>query len=151
MVRHPARAEELAQDTFVKAYQQLHTFDPSRRFASWLLTIAHHVAIDEVRRRQHATEPLDEASARHAAIVDPRSEDPTTAIERAELARVLNTAMRHLRPEYVELLTLRYEHDLELAEIAAVTGLPIGTVKSSLYRARQALAEALRETGWRPS
>jgi RNA polymerase sigma-70 factor, ECF subfamily len=48
VVRDPARAEELAQDTFVRAFRALHTYDVKRRFAAWLLTIAHNVAIDEV-------------------------------------------------------------------------------------------------------
>ena len=50
MVRDPARAEELAQDTFVKAFRALHTYDVQRKFSAWLLTIAHHVAIDELRK-----------------------------------------------------------------------------------------------------
>lgn len=149
IVRDPSRSEELAQDTFVKAYQQLHTFDPTRRFASWLLTIAHHRAIDELRRRRVVTEPLDETIDRHAGIVDPGEDGPVSRLERADVARLVEAAMRRLRPEWVELLTLRYEHDLDLAEIAEITGMPVGTVKSSLHRARLAMAVALRETGWR--
>jgi RNA polymerase sigma-70 factor (ECF subfamily) len=59
VVRDRARAEELAQDTFVKAFRALHTFDLARRFSAWLLTIAHHVAIDEARRSAPETVSLD--------------------------------------------------------------------------------------------
>src|SRR5688500_20320904 len=58
MVRDPGRAEELAQDTFVKAFRALHTYDAQRKFSAWLLTIAHHVAIDELRKSSLDTEPL---------------------------------------------------------------------------------------------
>ena len=62
MVRDPSRAEELAQDTFVKAFRALHTYDVQRKFSAWLLTIAHHVAIDELRRGTLKTQPLDETT-----------------------------------------------------------------------------------------
>src|SRR3989454_1422556 len=61
VVRDPSRAEELAQDTFVKAFLKLDTYAPERKFSSWLLAIAHHAAIDEVRRGNVRTTPLQEA------------------------------------------------------------------------------------------
>ena len=62
MVRDPGRAEELAQDTFVKAFRALHTYDVQRKFSAWLLTIAHHVAIDELRKCSLDTEPLEQTT-----------------------------------------------------------------------------------------
>src|SRR5438552_8997091 len=61
VVRDPSRAEELAQDTFVKAFRRLETYRPESKFSTWLLAIAHHVAIDEVRRGSLRTTPLEEA------------------------------------------------------------------------------------------
>src|ERR1051326_7067261 len=61
VIRDPSRAEELAQDSFVKAFLRLDTYQPERKFSTWLLTIAHHVAIDEVRRGSLRTSPLEEA------------------------------------------------------------------------------------------
>src|SRR5213592_662858 len=117
VVRDPSRAEELAQDTFVKAFLKLDTYAPERKFSSWLLAIAHHAAIDEVRRANVRTTPLEEA-------------------------------VHHLRPEYAEVIALRYEQDLTLEDVAEITGLPAGTVKSFLHRARKDLAEYLRRRGW---
>jgi RNA polymerase sigma-70 factor, ECF subfamily len=151
VVRDQARAEELAQDTFVKAFRALHTYDTERRFAPWLLTIAHHVAIDDVRKGTLETVSLDElADDDSPAVQVPDSKSPTPAAmtERAELADVLRTAISRLRPEYRELVSLKYEQDLEYGEIAEVTGLPVGTVKSSLHRARKELAEQLEALGW---
>jgi RNA polymerase sigma-70 factor (ECF subfamily) len=151
MVRDSARAEELAQDTFVKAFRALHTYDVQRKFSAWLLTIAHHVAIDELRKGTLATEPLElvtEEGTRTREYADTRSPTPAALAERVELASVLQQAIGRLRPEYREVVTLRYERDLDYDEIAEITGQPMGTVKSSLHRARKELAEHLESLGW---
>lgn len=151
MVRDASRAEELAQDTFVKAFRALHTYDVQRKFSAWLLTIAHHVAIDELRKGTLATESLDrdtDEGERPREFADLRSPSPAAVVEQAELAKVLQTAIGRLRPEYREVVVLRYERDLDYDEIADITGQPMGTVKSSLHRARKELAEHLESLGW---
>ena len=151
MVRAPSRAEELAQDTFVKAFRALHTYDVQRKFSAWLLTIAHHVAIDELRKCSLDTEPIEqetEDGERTREFADTRAPTPAVLAERSQLASVLQTAIGRLRPEYREVVTLRYERELDYDEIAEITGLPMGTVKSSLHRARKELAEHLENLGW---
>jgi len=151
MVRDPARAEELAQDTFVKAFRALHTYDVQRKFSAWLLTIAHHVAIDELRKGSLATEPLEERTdegVRTREFADTAAPTPALVAERAELGVVLQKAIGRLRPEYREVVSLRYERELDYDEIVEITGLPMGTVKSSLHRARKELAEHLESMGW---
>ena len=153
MVKDPARAEELAQDTFVKAFRALHTYDVQRKFSAWLLTIAHHVAIDELRKCSIDTEPIEQTTAdgeRTREFADMSTPTPAVLAERGELAAVLQTAIGRLRPEYREVVTLRYERELDYEEIADITGLPMGTVKSSLHRARKELAEHLENLGWSP-
>ena len=151
MVRNPSRAEELAQDTFVKAFRALHTYDAQRKFSAWILTIAHHVAIDELRKCSLDTEPLEQTTEdgeRVREFADTSAPTPAVVAERAELADVLQRAIGRLRPEYREVVTLRYERELDYDEIADITGLPMGTVKSSLHRARKELAEHLENLGW---
>jgi RNA polymerase sigma-70 factor, ECF subfamily len=151
LVRDPGRAEELAQDTFVKAFRALHTYDVQRKFSSWLLTIAHHVAIDELRKCSLDTEPIEQATEDgewRREFADAKAPTPAALAENAQLATVLQTAIRRLRPEYREVVTLRYERELDYDEIAEITGLPMGTVKSSLHRARKELAEHLENLGW---
>ena len=151
MVRDPARAEELAQDTFVKAFRALHTYDVQRKFSAWLLTIAHHVAIDELRKGRLMTQSLDEMTQdgpERRELIDTKSATPAAIAERTELATALRTAIGRLRPDYREVITLRYERELDYDEIAEITGLPMGTVKSSLHRARKELAEHLESLGW---
>ena len=151
MVRDPGRAEELAQDTFVKAFRALHTYDLQRKFSAWILTIAHHVAIDELRKCSLDTEPLEQTTEdgeRTREFADTRAPTPAALAERAQLADVLKAAIARLRPEYREVVALRYEQELDYDEIAEMTGLPMGTVKSSLHRARKELAEHLENMGW---
>jgi RNA polymerase sigma-70 factor (ECF subfamily) len=147
VVRDPSRAEELAQDTFVKAFLRLETYAPERKFSNWLLAIAHHAAIDEVRRGSVRTIPFEEAS-QGCLVQDCDYETPYRVTERRELATVLVEAVRQLRPDYAELIMLKYEQDLTLEDITEVTGLPIGTIKSSLHRARKDLLDYLRARGW---
>jgi RNA polymerase sigma-70 factor (ECF subfamily) len=154
VVRDQARAEELAQDTFVKAFRALHTYDVHRRFAAWLLTVAHHVAIDEVRKGSLDTVSLDALTqpkpdgSRTLEIADAKAPTPAALAERGELAEALRTAISSLRTEYRELVSLKYEQELEYEDIVEITGLPMGTVKSSLHRARRELAEQLQGLGW---
>ena len=152
VVRDPGRAEELAQDTFVKAFRALHTYDTTRKFSAWLLTIAHHVAIDEVRKGSLATVSLDDLTGPDAPpmeIADRKGATPAALAERTELATALKAAIGKLRPEYREIVNLRYEQELEYDEIADITGLPLGTVKSSLFRARKELAVEMEAMGWK--
>jgi len=142
LVRHPARAEELSQDAFVKAFRALHTYDRSRKFSAWLLKIAHNVAIDELRKYAPEVAELDPS-------IPDASAPPQRLVEHRELAEALRTAMDRLRPEYRELVAMKYEQELEYEEIVDITGLPLGTVKSSLHRARRELAEHLEGLGWR--
>jgi RNA polymerase sigma-70 factor (ECF subfamily) len=146
VIRDPSRAEELAQDTFVKAFLRLETYQPERKFSTWLLTIAHHTAIDEVRRGTPRTSPLEEVSTEYLSK-ECDADNPYDVTERKELALILDEAIGRLRPEYAELIALRYEQDLSIEDIEEITGLAAGTIKSSLHRARKDLADSLRRRG----
>ena len=152
IIRDPSRAEELAQDTFVKAFRALHTYDPRRGFSAWLLAIARHAAIDELRKAEPETVSIDDlgkaAGGAEGEIADPDPATPARLAERAALARALEMAVGRLRPEYRELVALKYEADLDYEEIAEMTGVPVGTIKSYLHRARKELAAHLTALGW---
>jgi len=153
MVRDRSTAEDLAQDAFLKAFDKLATYDPARKFSSWLFKIAHNTAIDHLRRREVETVSLDEPAgegpdAPARAVADTAGETPAAAAERADLGRALARAAARLRPEYREVVALRYQGGLEYAEIAEATGFPLGTVKTYLHRARKELALLMAEEGW---
>lgn len=152
LLRDPALAEDLAQDTFVRAHAHLAGFDARYRFSSWLLRIAHNLAIDALRRRGPTLLSLDDApdgqSARVEALPSEGTEDGLRAVERQDLGRALAAAMERLRPDYRRLVVLRYQEDLGYEEISRITGLPLGSVKSFLHRARAEMARTLTAAGW---
>ncbi len=153
MVRDRSAAEDLAQEAFLKAFDKLATYDPGRKFSSWLFKIAHNTAVDRLRRRGVGTVSLDEplggepdAPARE--VEDAAGETPEEAAHRTDLSRALTRAVGRLRPEYREVVLLRYQAGLEYGDIADATGFPLGTVKTYLHRARKELAGWLGEEGW---
>lgn len=155
MVRDEAVAEELAQEAFLKAFQALGSYDPGRKFSSWLFKIAHNTALDHLRRRQLATvpiEPAGEDDERSLAerLADTATRDPEQEASRGDLGAALEAAVALLRPEYREVVLLRFAEGLSYQDVAQVTGLPEGTVKTYIHRARKEMAATLSAGGFRP-
>lgn len=152
MLRNPALAEELTQDTFLKAFRNLRSFNPDFKFTNWVLKIAHNSAVDLLRQRGPQLVPIDEPAAAgqrpvEESIVDPRSDDASRRLEQRDLARILGAALDRLRPEYRRAVVLRYQQDLSCEDISTITGEPVGTVKSHLHRARAEMAAFVRGSG----
>jgi len=153
MVRDSGLAEDLTQETFVKAFRGLGTFDRNRKFSSWLFTIAHNTTIDHLRRKRLPTVSLepagdDEEGGSLAFLAVATDPSPDQLVAHSELAAALELALSGLRAEYAEVLVLRFQQSLSYEEISEITGLALGTVKTHLYRARKALAQALESRGW---
>lgn len=152
LIRDPATAEDVAQETFVKAYRHLARYEPEHRLASWLFKIAHNTAIDHLRRRRPETVPLEtpssEGEGNWEKFPAPEHEGPEAQTARAELARAVELALGELREQYREILELRFQQGLSYEEIAEIMGLALGTVKVQLHRARKQLAERLRARGF---
>lgn len=130
--------EDAAQEVFLRAYKSLHTFDPQYPFITWILRIAHNRSMDLLKARRPGIISID----------DPETpldiEDPVRTgaqLERTLEARELWQAVETLQPLYREALLLRHQQNLEYSEIAFVMKLPLGTVKTMLFRARQALKD----------
>ena len=152
MVREDGIAEELAQDAFVKAFAALRSYDPAYKFSNWILRIAHNVAIDHLRRVRPGVVSIDDPSDNDVsdALEDRREPSPFDHAAQRGLRDDLETALAGLRPEFRRLVVMRYLEDLSYEEIADAVGLPLGTVKSHLHRARAALAKVMTEAGWGP-
>jgi RNA polymerase sigma-70 factor, ECF subfamily len=154
MVPDSAAAEDVAQEVFVKAFRRLDSFDPQWKLSSWLFKIAHNTAIDHLRRGAPETVPLEAAEEDKgglaAVLADAAAEDPHAAAERRDLARSLERAIAHLRPEYRQAVLMFYAHGASYQDICEVTGLPLGTVKTNLHRARKQLAATMTGLGWGP-
>ena len=151
MVRDHGIAEDVTQEVFVKAWMALSRYDPRRRFASWLFKIASNAAIDQLRRKKLPTTPIETSDTDQSSILDriedERSESPDTLVKRRELSAALEAAVAALRPEYRLVVLLRFREELPYRDIAEATGMPLGTVKTNLRRARREIEERLRQDG----
>jgi RNA polymerase sigma-70 factor (ECF subfamily) len=147
LLRHPEDARDAAQETFVRAYAALATFDPTQPFAPWVLRIARNHCLD-VGRRRGVRPPeiaLDadpgEGGARELADTNaPRADD---ALEQRELAGSLARAVAALPSNYREVVELFHVEHLSYKEIAQAMDVPIGTVMTWLHRARARLRAEL--------
>jgi RNA polymerase sigma-70 factor (ECF subfamily) len=151
MVRDRELAEDLAQETFVKALNALDSYRPEFKFSSWIFKIANNAAIDHLRRREldtlslegspHASTP--DAIEATALQIGARQESPLDTVEAKELGKQIETAIGKLRPEYRACILLRHVDGRPYEEIAEILGLPLGTVKTYIHRARNELRVAL--------
>ena len=140
MLGNPTEAEDAAQEVFVRAWKQLHSFQPERRFSTWLLSIASHHCIDLLRRRRPSA-PLDDV-ALYVPSDDPAPLDTVLQGEQSDMVRNL---LDTLPDKYRSVTILRYYNDLSYDEIAKMTGLTESAVKTQLHRARRMLADKLRD------
>ena len=142
-------AEDLAQETFVKAFRNLAAFDTTRRFSSWLFRIAHNTALDALRRARPTTVSLDETTRDGRSRVPEASVPPAPdPVERERLAAALDAALAKLRPEYRSAIVLRYHEGLAFDELAHVLGVPEATARTHVHRARKELSALLTAAGW---
>ena len=131
-----AAVEDLVQETFLRAYDRLGTFNPEYRFKTWLLAIANNLGIDTLRRRRDVVEFNPELHA-------PTTGGPEASAVESERARSVRDAVLTLPETYSVPLVLRYAEGLTYAEIAEVLDVTIPALKSRLFRARNMLAEKL--------
>jgi len=154
IVRQPELAEDLAQESFLKAWKALARFDPARKFSSWMFKIAHNTALDELRRSGLETVSLDAPFAGDEEPpempADPGAEDPLARTLARESGRMLERAVARLRPAYRGILLLRFAQEMSYDEIAETLGLPLGTVKIHIFRARAELLREMRALGLDP-
>jgi RNA polymerase sigma-70 factor (ECF subfamily) len=137
MLGNRDEAVDATQNSLVKAYEKLHTYDARYRFFSWLYRIAVHECLN-VRRAQRTRDTRTPPAA--TAI------DPVDPVETDERRRVIEAALHSLSAEHRQVIVLRHFGELSYEEIGEALGLPVKTVKSRLYTARQQLAERL--AGW---
>jgi len=140
-------AVDLSQDVFLKAYSALGSYRPQYPFAAWLFRIARNAAIDEIRKRRLATVSLDAPVEFDDGAVGRQVEseglDPQDSYLGLEFADRVSTAIDELPEKYREPIVLRHAAELSYEEIAEALELPIGTVKTRIFRARDALRKSL--------
>jgi len=152
MIRNEEDVADLTQETFVKAFAALPSFQFEYPFSRWLYKIASNRCIDHLRRKRFHMVSIDQPTVMHDGselTMDPKDQGPVAddillAKERAEM---LKEALASLPDKYRTVIRMRHEEELEYAEIAAKLGHPLGTVKAHLFRARKLLYKKLLRHG----
>jgi len=139
-LRADNRIDDLAQEVFIRAYKNIHKFDPrgSARLSTWLLTIAYHVVVDT--RRRWKSNPMATIGAAHP---DGAQVNPENEYWRRELDSALVSAAEKLPAEQRDTFILAEYHELDMVEIGKITGASPATVKTRLFRARSRMRELL--------
>jgi RNA polymerase sigma-70 factor (ECF subfamily) len=150
MIGDRERAEDLVQETFIRVHRHLHRFDPSRKFSTWVYTIASNLGKNELRNRSRSPLVLYQTLQEGRGEDEPQPlhfEDaatrPDELFARRHLAELVGAAVSRLAEHHRQVFVLRELEGLSYEEIAMLTGCNLGTVKSRLNRARQAVAQLL--------
>lgn len=139
MLGNQGDAEDAAQETFVRVYTRLSSYDPEQRLSSWILAVASHYCIDRLRRQRIRWLSLDDLLPTHQLLRE--EEQPEPALLQNERTAEVQSLLQALPPEYRLVIALRYWQDLSYEEIAKTVGSSESAVKSRLHRAREMLAQ----------
>ncbi len=148
MLKNEEDVEDLVQDTFIKAYNALKSFQFNYSFAAWLYRIASNGCIDFLRKKKYQVVSLNvkynDSSEEEEMDIYDDSYMPDIKILNEEKRKILNEAFEKLPENYKKILKLRHEEDLDYNEISAKLELPLGTVKAHLFRARKLMYDHLK-------
>ncbi|HEY4036636.1 MAG TPA: sigma-70 family RNA polymerase sigma factor [Ktedonobacteraceae bacterium] len=143
MLGNATEAEDITQETFVRAYTQLATYKPVHKFSTWLLSIASHLAIDQLRRRRFLALPLEDVPFLEW-IVDVGISPEQSALQ-GEQQDEIQEYLQRLPGKYRAVIILRYWYDFSYDEIATALKLTPPLVKARLHRARELLARYMQQ------
>lgn len=143
MLSNITEAEDVTQEVFVRAYTQLATYKPAHKFSTWLLSIASHLAIDQLRRRRFLALPLEDVP--FLEWITDLGAGPEQAALAGEQQDEIQAYLQRLHSKYRAVIVLRYWYDFSYEEIAAMLKLTPALVKARLHRARELLARYMKE------
>ena len=151
MVRNSDDADDLTIEAFGKAFSRLDQYSPSYAFSTWLFKIASNNCIDFIRKKRIKLTSMDTGYTNddgESISIDARSNtrDPEETIIHNQKVKHMRHLVSQLKPRYRELIEKRYFEELSYEEIADELGLPLGTVKAQLFRARDFLAQMMEQT-----
>ncbi|MEP6741082.1 MAG: sigma-70 family RNA polymerase sigma factor [bacterium] len=142
-------ALDLTQEIFIKVYASLSRYRPEFKFSTWIYKIAHNAAIDHLRRNAGRERSINNGteSETQQLTIESKGLSPEQQSEREERRMEIESVVRLLPTAYRELIVLRHSQDLTYEEIVEVTGLPLGTVKNRLFRAREMMRQQFLQRG----
>lgn len=149
MVGDYEAALDLTQEVFIKVYASLTRYRPEYKFSTWIYKIAHNSAVDHLRRHSTREQALSVQTdgEQYDLPIESGRLSPEQESEKAERCAEIEAVVRQLPTAYRELIVLRHSHDLSYDEIAEVMGLPLGTVKNRLFRAREVMRQQFVQRG----
>jgi RNA polymerase sigma-70 factor (ECF subfamily) len=142
MLGDPAEAEDAAQETFLRAFNKLATYQPERKFVNWLLSIASHHCIDRLRRKSRAPQ-LSLDGPMPPQWLTSNAPRPEQVVDKKQQREQVRQVLETLPPDYRAAVVLRYWYGLSYREIATTMDTTESAVKSRLHRARRMMAEHL--------
>lgn len=147
MVGNTQDAEDVAQETFLRVYRHLASYDPHRRFATWMYAIANNLCIDVLRRRRPTLSLDQPVNDEGDLFLEPAATEgnPEQEAEQLELHQAVEAAIASLPESYRSVIILRHVQNLSYDEISRILDLPLNTVKTRIFRAREALAKRLKD------
>jgi RNA polymerase sigma-70 factor (ECF subfamily) len=156
MVREERVLDDLVQESFIKAFEALDSYDPQYAFSTWLYRIAKNHTIDHLRKRKLPTRSIDrprpsggsgsdEGSERPFQLPDEHGYRPDEHIVQSQRENIVQDAIDALPKKYRRVIELRHQQERSYKEIAEELDKPLGTVKAHLYRARERLNKRLRD------
>ncbi len=141
MLNNSGEAEEAAQEAFIRAYTRLHTYNPNRKFSTWMLSITSNYCIDLIRKRRALLLSIDEPLPPHPALRSDGQKGPEAQMVISEQQEMVQSLLQELSPDYRQAVVLRYWYELSYEEIAEMMDTTVSAIKSRLFRARRQLAE----------
>jgi RNA polymerase sigma-70 factor, ECF subfamily len=153
VLRNEEEALDLTQETFIRAWTALPNFRGQSRFRTWLYRIVTNLCYNRLPNLRRSLSDLGDDVISEVPESNPAFDNPAHGLESRELRTYLHKAIDELEENYRLLLSLRYQNELSYEEIASTLNLPLGTVKTGLFRAREQLRRALlryQEAVWTP-
>jgi RNA polymerase sigma-70 factor (ECF subfamily) len=147
--RDPKQCEDLLQETFMRVYRNRHSYQRIAKFSTWIYTIAGNLARSEYRKRKrrqvYSLHGANREGEEYELALPDETFSPDTYTEGTLQNRYIQEALAQIRPAFREVVVLRDIQQLSYEEIAEITGLPMGTVKSRINRGRMKLQGLLRD------
>lgn len=151
MVKNTDDAEDLTIEAFGKAFNRIQQYSPNYAFSTWLFKIASNNCIDFIRKKRVHLTSMDHAYSNEDGQsvkidVESGTMDPEETIIKQQKVKMMRKVVEKLKPRYRDLIKKRYFEELTYEEISVEMDLPLGTVKAQLFRAREFLANLMKNT-----
>jgi len=143
LLKKPEEAEEMAQDTFIKAYQKLDSYEGKSKFSTWLYSITYNACISELRKRRIEFKSLDDRQISDQD--EQKMHDYYRETKKEDQEKYLNLALEKLPEDDQVLVTLYYYESQSMDEISVITGLTVSNIKVKIHRARKRMYSLLQE------